>query len=181
MRSIHFSTTDSGTVLDIHARAFGPEQGPEIAALVEALLRDPTAEPRLSLLAFEDDRPIGHILFTRARVSASGEAPAAAILAPLAVIPESHSRGVGGELIRGGLRRLRESGVDLVFVLGHPGYYPRYGFQPAGALGFDAPYPIPEKDAGAWMVQELRPGVIGTVRGTVRCADALDRPEHWRE
>ena len=42
-----------------------------------------------------------------------------------------------------GLKQLAESGVDLVFVLGHPGYYPKFGFRPAGALGFEAPYPIP--------------------------------------
>ena len=73
------------------------------------------------------------------------------------------------------------NGVDLVFVLGHPGYYPRHGFRTAGVLGFDAPYPIPAKDADAWMVQELRPGFIGKIKGPVACAAALDHPEHWRE
>ena len=95
--------------------------------------------------------------------------------------PDSPGQGVGGHLIEEGLRRLSASGVDLVFVLGHPDYYPRHGFRPAGALGFKAPYPIPDKNADAWMVQELRPGLIGTVRGTVVCADALDKPEYWRE
>ena len=91
------------------------------------------------------------------------------------------SEGVGGLLIREGLKRLSEAGVDLVFVLGHPGYYPKHGFQTAGVLGFEAPYPIPEKDAGAWMVQELRSGVIGRVSGTVQCCDVLNQPQHWRE
>jgi putative acetyltransferase len=68
-----------------------------------------------------------------------------------------------------------------VFVLGHPEYYPRFGFRPAGALGMDAPYPIPERHADAWMVQALRPGLLGQVRGTVRCADTLNDPRHWRE
>jgi predicted N-acetyltransferase YhbS len=72
-------------------------------------------------------------------------------------------------------------GVELVFVLGHPGYYPRFGFKPAGVLGFEAPYPIPEKHADAWMVRELRAGIIGSVRGKVVCADTLSRPEYWRE
>jgi putative acetyltransferase len=71
--------------------------------------------------------------------------------------------------------------VELVFVLGHPDYYPRHGFVPAGVLGFEATYAIEEKNAGAWMVQELRPGVIGAVNGRIVCADVLDRPEHWRE
>ncbi|MCP4693940.1 MAG: N-acetyltransferase [Desulfobacterales bacterium] len=103
------------------------------------------------------------------------------ILAPLAIIPGAQGKGVGGKLIVEGLRQLTESNMDLVFVLGHPGYYPKFGFKPAGAVGFEAPYPIPEKDAAAWMVQELRPGVIGSLSGKIICADALHQPEHWRE
>ena len=71
--------------------------------------------------------------------------------------------------------------LKLVFVLGHPEYYPRFGFTPAGRLGFGAPYPIPDELAGAWMVQALRSGVIGIISGKVICADALNKPEHWRE
>jgi putative acetyltransferase len=69
----------------------------------------------------------------------------------------------------------------LVFVLGHPDYYPRHGFEPAGPQGLDAPYPIPAAHEDAWMVLALRPGVIGKLRGRVVCADALDKPEYWRE
>lgn len=76
---------------------------------------------------------------------------------------------------------MSESGVELVFVLGHPDYYPRYGFKPAGVLGYEAPYPIPDEQADAWMVQELRPGVIDSVSGKVICADVMNQPEHWRE
>ena len=68
-----------------------------------------------------------------------------------------------------------------MFVLGHPEYYPRYGFVSAGKLGFEATYPIPEKVADAWMVQELQPGIIGKIKGKVLCAKALDAPEYWRE
>jgi putative acetyltransferase len=71
--------------------------------------------------------------------------------------------------------------VDLVFVLGNPEYYPSFGFKPAGNLGFDEPYPIPEKNADAWMVQALRPGAIGTIGGKIICADKLNKPEYWRE
>ena len=76
---------------------------------------------------------------------------------------------------------MKESGVQLVFVLGHPDYYPRSGFKPAGVLGYEAPYPIPAENADAWMVQELFSGIIGRVRGTVKCSDAMNQPEHWRE
>jgi len=69
----------------------------------------------------------------------------------------------------------------MVFVLGHPAYYPRYGFKPAGHLGFEAPFSIPNEHADAWMVQALRPGIIDSFIGKVICADALNKPEHWRE
>jgi putative acetyltransferase len=96
-------------------------------------------------------------------------------------VPDAQKQGIGGKLIRQGLELLSVSRVDLVFVLGHPEYYPRFGFTPAGRLGFEAPYPIPDKHANAWMVQALRPGVIDTASGKVICADALNKPEYWRE
>ena len=173
--------SDLKDVLDVETQAFGNEKGPEIVGLVNGLLIDPTAMPLLSLLAVNDDKTIGHILFTKARITDSKESISAAILAPLAVLPDAQCQGVGGQLIEEGLRLLSESGVALVFVLGHPDYYPRHGFKPAGALGFEAAYPIPNEHANAWMVQELRPGVIGIVSGKVICADVLNQPEHWRE
>ena len=173
---------DLPAVLHVETEAFGHDKE---AKLVDGLLHDPTAEPLLSLLAYEDEEPVGHILFTKVRIvdgENSESTTSAAILAPLAIVPSAQGKGVGGKLIEEGLRLLKERNVALVFVLGHPGYYPRHGFQPAGVLGFDAPYPIPEEHAGAcWMVQELCPGVVGGIRGRVVCADALDRPEHWRE
>jgi putative acetyltransferase len=164
-------------VLRIEREAFG---GDEEANLVNALLNDPTAEPSLSLLAFEDEYPVGHILFTKARLDPESMLTVY-LLAPLAVVPGVQGRGIGGALIDHGLRVLAESGVDIVFVLGHPGYYPRHGFVPAGEHGFSAPYPIPEKDAGAWMYQILNPDGIAQYRGTVRCAESLNKPEYWRE
>jgi putative acetyltransferase len=172
--------SDLSDVLSIESEAFGYTKEAE---LVKGLLDDPSAKPVISLLAFKDDRAVGHILFTRARLTNTDDPTAVsiAILAPLAVLPDAQSEGVGGKLIKHGLKLLSETGVELVFVLGHPGYYPQYGFNPAGLHGFEAPYPIPEKNADAWMVQELRSGVIGNVSGKVACADVLNQPEHWRE
>lgn len=165
----------------VHMDAFGREKGPEIAALVKGLMGDDSATPVLSLKAVEDNRILGHILFTKVKIRGAERSVSARILAPLAVLPEVHGKGIGGALIKAGLERLKASGVDLVFVLGHTDYYPRSGFAPADVRGFGAPYPIPEAHAGAWMVQALSEGVIGRVRGTVQCSKALDRPEHWRE
>ncbi|THB75191.1 MAG: N-acetyltransferase [Desulfobacteraceae bacterium] len=165
----------------IHINAFGPDKGPEIAELVIGLFHDPTANPLLSLVAQENGNFIGHILFTKVKIIPEAEPVSASILAPLAVLKEYQDKGIGARLIKEGLNLLKQSGVDLVFVLGHPGYYPRTGFTPAGVHGFEAPYPIPEEHAGAWMVQELSSGVIGRVKGTVACADVLNQPQHWRE
>ena len=177
---LHIRSTresDLEVILAVERAAFGSE---DEAGLVSDLLKDPSARPCFSLLALHEDRAVGHILFTRATIGGAPEL-SASILAPLAVMPEAQKQGVGGELVRYGLQLLSKSGVDLVFVLGHPEYYPRQGFQPAGPLGFAAPYPIPEENSAAWMVQALRPGVVGQYSGIVVCAQKLDRPEYWRE
>jgi len=172
------SDSDLNDVLLVEKEAFGYVKE---SNLVKGLLSDPSAKPLYSLLAFIDDRAVGHVLFTSARLENTQNGALISILAPLAVIPDFQEIGIGGKLIERGLQHLANSGVDLVFVLGHPDYYPRYGFKPAGVQGFEAPYPIPEEHANAWMVQELHPGVIGSVSGKVRCADMLNKPEHWRE
>jgi putative acetyltransferase len=106
---------------------------------------------------------------------------AISFLAPLGVKPRFQRQGIGGSLIRKGLELQLKSNVDLVFVVGHPKYYPRHGFTPAHRLGFQPTYPIPEEQANAWMVQALRPDVIGLVSGKVICCDSLNKPELWRE
>lgn len=173
--------TDRVAIEAIHTTAFGEEKGPEIAALVNGLFNDKTATPLLSLVAVEKDRLVGHILYTKAVLKGADAPLSIRLLAPLAVLPEVQAQGVGRELIQEGLDQLRRAGVDLVFVLGHPDYYPRCGFRPAGVLGFEAPYPIPDEHADAWMVQALKEGIIGHVKGQVQCAEVLDQPQHWRE
>lgn len=170
--------SDLNDVLLVEKTAFGYDKE---ANLVKDLLGDPSAKPLCSLLAFNGDKAVGHILFTSATIEGMQNGASISLLAPLAVIPDFQKQGVGGKLIEYGLQHLTNAGVDLVFVLGHPGYYPRYGFKPAGVRGFEAPYPIPEEHADAWMVQELRPGVIGSVSGKIKCADLLNKQEHWRE
>jgi putative acetyltransferase len=171
--------SDLPAVSQIIQSAFPGRHGDEIAELTRDLLKDPTAQPHLSLVAELDDKPAGHILFTAVEII--GKPRPAAILAPLSVVPEFQSQGIGGTLIREGLRLLAESGTGLVFVLGHPGYYPRHGFMPAGKYGFEAPYPIPDDVAEAWMFKELSAGEREAGGGRIQCADALDDPKYWRE
>lgn len=173
--------SDLQTISDIVQAAFGVTEGREIVQLIEDLAADATAQPVLSLVAAPHEKPVGHILFSKARIDQEGRKSPAAILAPLAVHPDYQSLGIGGRLIAEGLRQLSLAGVDLVFVLGHPGYYPRFGFVEAGVNGFEAPYAILPRNAGAWMVQALRPGILGAAGGKVICAHALDKPKYWRE
>lgn len=170
--------TDLDDILYVEREAF---REPDEAELTRILLGDITAEPRLSLLAFEDEKAVAHILFTRVVIDGKFDDTKASILAPLAVLPDWQGRGIGGRLIRKGLQILEADGIELVFVLGHPGYYPKHGFAPAGRHGLNPPYPIPEKDSDAWMVQELRFGAIDSVSGIVRCADGMNKEEYWRE
>ena len=173
--------SDLAGIKNTVSAAFG-ETGQEVqenTQLVVDLLDDPSAEPILSLAAFRDGEIVGHILFSRVGISGAPPELAASILAPLAVHPDQQGKGVGGALIREGLRQLKESGCELVFVLGHPEYYPRFGFNPAGVEGFEAPYPIAPEHAEAWMVQALRPGILGEVSGKVLLSQTLDDPKHW--
>ena len=124
--------SDRDAIADVVTAAFGPAEGPEIVQLIADLSADPSAQPILSLVAAMDDRVIGQVLFSSARVQTDEREPSATILAPLAVHPAFQSRGIGGQLITEGLRQLAEAGVEVVFVLGHPDYYPRFGFAEAG-------------------------------------------------
>lgn len=181
-RKIRRATTqDRSAIEGIYHDAFEGDEGAIIAQLVADLLVDRTAEPLLSLVGEVDGRLAGHVLLTAASLEGCEEAASAYLLAPLAVATEQQGRGLGGALVREGLSQLASAGAGLVFVLGHPTYYPRFGFQPAGALGLDAPYPIAPKNAEAWMVHALKPNLLGKVHGVVRCAKAIDKPHFWIE
>ncbi|WP_321345063.1 N-acetyltransferase [uncultured Draconibacterium sp.] len=171
---------DQNIIFNVEKQAFGYDKE---AQLTDALLNDSTARPFLSLLAFHNEKAVGHILFTRVYMNEMSEdQPLIHILAPLAVIPEYQKQGIGGMLIKTGLDKLKKAGSALVFVLGHIGYYDNHGFIPdAGKLGYQTPYPISEEFANAWMVQSLKPDGFTIKKGTVICANELNKPEHWRE
>ncbi len=171
---------------NIHKAAFGKTEGKEkaqgIVNLVHDLFDDKTAIPIHSLVAIKNEKLIGHVLFTKVTITDCPVEVKAQILAPLAVLPDYQSTGIGGLLIEEGLYQLKEAGIDLVFVLGHIDYYPRSGFiNDAKSLGFEAPHYIPEEFAAAWMVIELSSGIIGKAKGIVKCSNVLNQPEHWRE
>lgn len=157
---------DVDDVRVVNERAFG---GPDEAAIVDALRGTPDA---LSLVAADDDRIVGHILFTPVRIEKAGTAIRAVGLAPMAVLPEYQRRGIGSELVRRGLEMCRASGQDAVVVVGHPAYYPRFGFAPAFTKRLECEFTVARE---AFMVLELRAGALDGVHGVVRY-----RPEFAR-
>jgi putative acetyltransferase len=168
---------DLENILLIEREAFNSDREADLA---KALLADETAKPVVSLMAFIEGQPAGHILFTKAQLLGGSREIVVSFLAPLAVMPKFQRQGVGSLLIKKGLERFSKSGVDLVFVVGHPGYYPRFGFARADKLGFETPYPISEEHAEAWMVCALRHGLLGSISGKVVCCEAVNKPELWR-
>lgn len=174
----HTSKTDYSRIEKVLKEAFNSD---EEAKLTLNLLDDKSAAPVVSMLAFYKDTAVGHILFTRAYLNEQ-QKPLLHILAPLAVLPGFQGRGIGGMLVKNGIGQLKTIGSELVFVLGHIEYYPKFGFlNNAGKYGFQAPYPIPEEVADAWMVQELKSKSIEKHQGLVKCADSLMKPEYWQE
>lgn len=173
------NTSDFDDIMNIEKQAFGYDKE---AKLVAELLNDRTAEPIVSLLAFHNNKAIGHILFTRAYVEGIEEDPMIHILAPLAVRPEYQRQGIGNLLIKTGIQLLQEKGTHLIFVLGHKEYYPKYGFIPnAKRLGYPAPYPILDEYADCWMVLPISEKGFNVGKGKIKCSKILNEPEHWRD
>jgi putative acetyltransferase len=151
---------DHDAVRRVNELAF--EGGTE-ANLVDALRQNEPAH--ISLLAEEEGRVVGHIFFSPVTVESAGGEWEATGLAPMAVLPERQGRGVGSALVREGLKECLRRGQEVVFVLGHADYYPRFGFRPAGPLGITCEFPSPEEN---FMVAELRPGALAGREGLVR-------------
>ncbi len=152
---------DQQQVLRVNEIAFGQ---PHEARLVEALRRAPAFIPDLSLVAVEADDVVGHALFTRIAVRSQSTSCVALALAPLAVLPGRQRAGIGSALVRRGCADADRLGHSLVIVVGHPAYYPRFGFVAAERLGLRLPFAV---SPGAFMVLELRPGALTGVQGDV--------------
>jgi putative acetyltransferase len=153
------SPADHAGVDRIQQSAFGRT---EEARLVRALRS--SAKPRLSLVAELRGEVIGHIYFSPVWIEGATPSPPAAGLAPLAVSPPLQHQGAGSALVSAGLRACASLGWELVFVLGPPAYYSRFGFVSAPALGLR--YGSEAFDSAVQVV-ELAPGVLSHCRGWV--------------
>jgi len=144
----------------VNERAFGR---PAEADLVDALRRNGKAS--ISLVAVDDGSIVGHIFFSLVTIQSKWTELMGIGLAPLAVIPERQNQRIGSMLVEQGLGRCREEGHKYVVVLGHPDYYPRFGFVPAGRFGIKSEYDVADE---VFMVMELREGALKGCAGVVK-------------
>lgn len=151
---------------DIEAIRYVNEQAFETNA--EAVLVDRMRDKGvviLSLVAVDDDKIVGHVLFTPVTIEPENASYDAITLAPIAVLPEYQRRGIGGWLIERAFEECKSLGHNIVLLIGHPEYYPRFGFVPARPKGLISEFEVPDE---AWMVAELTEGALDGISGEVR-------------
>jgi len=156
---------DDSAVWQVNKSAFPT---PVEAGLVERLRTE--ADPVVSLVAEDDEGVLGHILFSPVSLSADPDFFAMG-LAPMAVMPNRQRQGIGAALIREGLEACRQLGCRAVFVLGHPDYYPRFGFVAASRFGIECQFEVPDE---AFMALELEPGALKGLAGKMHYHPAFD-------
>jgi putative acetyltransferase len=150
---------DKAAIRHVNEEAFGQKEEAEIIEKLRS-----RGVLTLSLVAVQDDRIIGHIAFSPVEVESERSSFEAIALAPMAVLPAYQRKGIGSQLVRSGLQECRHLGHEIIVVLGHPNYYPRFGFVPAKPKGIKCEFEVPDE---AWMVLELPEGALAGRQGTV--------------
>jgi len=159
---------DIDAVHSVNVSAF---ETPSEADLVNALRIQ--AFPVISLVAEENAKVVGHIMFSPVSLSLHPHLKLME-LAPMAVVPEYQRKGIGSALVREGIEQCRQLGFVAVVVLGHPGYYPRFGFLPSSRFGIDSEYGVPED---VFMAMELHPEALSGKTGRIKYHEAFSNLE----
>ena len=156
---------DHASVRRVNETAFGQcDEADIVDRLREA------ARPLVSRVATRRDQIVGHILFSPVRLENHPDVLVMG-LAPMAVAPEQQNRGIGSALVDDGLAKCREIGAAAVVVLGHAGYYPRFGFVPASRFGITCQWDVPDE---AFMAVALRDQALDGLGGIARYHPALE-------
>jgi putative acetyltransferase len=160
------SPEDYTAVRRVNELAFGQ---PDEAVIVDKLRG--VVQPLISLVAVLEGKVVGHILFSPVSIEAEGSAFSAFGLGPMAVLPGFQRQGTGSQLVRRGLEECGRLGKNVVVVIGHPEFYPRFGFSSAKAKGLQYEYEVPDE---AFMVAELTPGALRGRAGVVKFRPEFD-------
>jgi putative acetyltransferase len=154
---------DVVAIRDVNEKAF---DRPHEARLIEQLRANDAV--LLSLVAVCDGRVVGHILYSPVSLGEGPNESHGAGLGPMAVLPEFQRAGVGSKLITEGSRRFKENGCPFIVVLGHPEYYPRYGFVAASRYGVRCQWEVPDE---AFMMLPLDKSKLNAMTGLARYRD----------
>jgi putative acetyltransferase len=158
--TIRLETPEDITLIHhVNQEAFGQNQEADI---VDKLRKRGVLT--ISLVAVQDDIIVGHIAFSPVEIASEKSNFEALALAPMAVLPPDQNKGIGSQLVTAGLRECHRLGHEIIVVLGHPNYYPRFGFVPAKPKGIECEFEVPDE---AWMVLELKEGVLAGRQGKV--------------
>lgn len=159
---------DFEAIHEVNRLAFGQE---DEALLVRRIRKSSRFIPKLSLVASREGQIVGHILFSLIDIENRHANRPVLSLAPMAVLPDFQNQGIGSKLVREGLKNCHQLGYEIVIVIGHPDYYPRFGFVPARQKGLETPFPVPDE---SFMVLELVPNALAGFKGTVKYPPEFD-------
>ncbi|MGD2184619.1 MAG: N-acetyltransferase [Desulfobacterales bacterium] len=151
---------DIEKIWQVNASAFNSETE---ANLVDRLRI--SGAPLISLVAERNKKIVGHIIFSPVMLSDNRKDIKIAGLAPMAVMPDDQKQGIGTALVNKGLKHCRSKGYQAVVVLGHPHYYPHFGFVPCSRFGIKSEYDVPDE---VFMIKELVNGILTGYRGIVK-------------
>jgi predicted N-acetyltransferase YhbS len=152
---------DYAKIAKVNELAFGQKNE---SLLIEKLRNTSDFIPELSLVAEYKNDVVGHILFYPVKINDGGVRHTSLVLAPMCVHPSHQSKGIGSSLVREGLKRAKDMGYSSVIVVGHPEYYPKFGFQKSSEYGIKAPFDVPDN---AFLALELVEGALKKIKGIV--------------
>jgi len=158
---------DSKDIREINEKAFGR---PQEANIIDALRKN--CGEVLSLVAVEKEEIVGHVFFSPATIEGKHGIVKGMGLAPMAVLPEFQRRGIGSQLVKAGIKELRKTRCPFIIVLGHPEYYPRFGFEPATRFGIKSQWEgIPDD---VFMILWLDTSMVNQITGTAKYRSEFD-------
>lgn len=152
---------DYSVISMINDMAFGQETE---GKLIENLRKNRKFIKELSLVACMGSEIVGHILFFPIIIKSHKDTFQSLALAPMSVIPELQSLGIGSQLVEKGLAKAKKLGYKSVIVLGHDKFYPKFGFKPASTFNIKPPFEVPDH---IFMAIELCNNSLKNIEGTV--------------